>query len=227
MPAPLSPRNWYSIWKGAQIDHSMRLFLMVSSRSCVLSLWERRSVRLLKGVTSWQQQACRLALERNPRLPPRQRTSETERGKRMAFPEGSCAFLGGSRRQYAAGPAHEHDMAGALADDHRHQLSGRDVNARHEGLQLEIELKPLVKLLAGFKGESSTPRDVLCSLCPECLVWKKVRALPDSSSRQSRGGAGDYRLAAVMVSLRTALACGPLAPGTTSNSTRSPSFKAR
>jgi hypothetical protein len=27
------------------------------------------------GVTSWQRQACRLALERNPRLPPRQRAS--------------------------------------------------------------------------------------------------------------------------------------------------------
>jgi len=31
----------------ARIDRAMRLFLIVSSRSCVLSLWERRSVRSL------------------------------------------------------------------------------------------------------------------------------------------------------------------------------------
>ncbi len=53
----------------------------------------------------------------------------------------------------------------------------------------------------------------------------KVSSLPGPSTWMGRGGAGDYRV--VAASFFTDVACGPLAPGMTSNSTRSPSFKER
>jgi hypothetical protein len=52
-------------------------------------------------------------------------------------------------------PAHEHDLIGALGDDHQHHLARGDVVAGHQGIKTVDDPEALIEFFSRLKGESS------------------------------------------------------------------------
>jgi hypothetical protein len=88
--------------------------------------------------------------------------AETLRKNYVMHPLVSCVFFLGPVGHEA--PAYEHDLFGALGDDHRHHLPGGDIITRDYGIETSADLEWLVEGFSRLEGETSANGNVLYAM---------------------------------------------------------------